>query len=201
MIPLIQREMVPPPAVDNRRRHTRDNRHRRVDTRADSGEFRDLCRIPCRRAGRRGFVDSRWFVLPSFVIITVISYVLRQFESLAAVRYAFFGIRAGVLALLVTALVSMARKLGKNILNIIIALAAFVFTGIFGFDVIPVLIACAVVGLTGSLAASEEGGKEGGREGRRMIYLELFITFFKIGLFTFGGGYAMLPLIEQEVLE
>lgn len=29
---------------------------------------------------------------------------------------------------------------------------------------------------------------------------ELFITFFKIGLFTFGGGYAMIPLISQEVL-
>jgi chromate transporter len=33
-----------------------------------------------------------------------------------------------------------------------------------------------------------------------MIYLELFITFFKIGLFTFGGGYAMIPLIQEEVL-
>ena len=33
-----------------------------------------------------------------------------------------------------------------------------------------------------------------------MIYLELFLIFFKIGAFTFGGGYAMLPLIEQEVL-
>ncbi len=33
-----------------------------------------------------------------------------------------------------------------------------------------------------------------------MIYLELFLTFFKIGAFTFGGGYAMLPLIESEVL-
>ena len=33
-----------------------------------------------------------------------------------------------------------------------------------------------------------------------MIYLELFWTFFKIGLFTFGGGYAMLPLIQSEVL-
>ncbi len=33
-----------------------------------------------------------------------------------------------------------------------------------------------------------------------MIYLELFLTFFKIGLFTFGGGYAMLPLIQQEVI-
>ena len=32
------------------------------------------------------------------------------------------------------------------------------------------------------------------------IFLDLFITFFKIGLFTFGGGYAMLPLIQEEVL-
>jgi len=33
-----------------------------------------------------------------------------------------------------------------------------------------------------------------------MILLNLFFTFFKIGLFTFGGGYAMLPLIQEEVL-
>ena len=33
-----------------------------------------------------------------------------------------------------------------------------------------------------------------------MIFLDLFFTFFKIGLFTFGGGYAMLPLIQAEVM-
>ena len=33
-----------------------------------------------------------------------------------------------------------------------------------------------------------------------MIYLELLWTFFKIGAFTFGGGYAMLPLIQSEVI-
>lgn len=33
-----------------------------------------------------------------------------------------------------------------------------------------------------------------------MIYLELFLTFFMIGLFTFGGGYAMLPLIQEQVV-
>lgn len=33
-----------------------------------------------------------------------------------------------------------------------------------------------------------------------MILLELFWTFFKIGAFTFGGGYAMLPLIQSEVV-
>lgn len=32
-----------------------------------------------------------------------------------------------------------------------------------------------------------------------MIYLKLFWTFFKIGISTFGGGYAMLPLIQAEV--
>lgn len=33
-----------------------------------------------------------------------------------------------------------------------------------------------------------------------MIYLKLFLTFLKIGAFTFGGGYAMLPLMQYEVL-
>ncbi len=34
-----------------------------------------------------------------------------------------------------------------------------------------------------------------------MLQIKLFITFFKIGLFSFGGGYAMLPLIQQEVVQ
>jgi chromate transporter len=33
-----------------------------------------------------------------------------------------------------------------------------------------------------------------------MIFLELFYVFFCIGAFTFGGGYAMLPLIQEQVL-
>lgn len=32
---------------------------------------------------------------------------------------------------------------------------------------------------------------------KKRIYFELFSTFFKIGLFTFGGGYAMIPIIED----
>ena len=33
-----------------------------------------------------------------------------------------------------------------------------------------------------------------------MIYLNLFLTFFEIGLFTFGGGYAMISLIRDKAL-
>ena len=32
------------------------------------------------------------------------------------------------------------------------------------------------------------------------IYLESFGIFFKIGAFTIGGGYAMVPLIENEIV-
>ena len=34
-----------------------------------------------------------------------------------------------------------------------------------------------------------------------MILFKLFITFFEIGILTFGGGYAMIPMITQKVLE
>ncbi len=32
-------------------------------------------------------------------------------------------------------------------------------------------------------------------------YLDIFVTFFKIGCFTFGGGYAMVPLMEEAVID
>ena len=35
----------------------------------------------------------------------------------------------------------------------------------------------------------------------RNIYWQLFISFFKIGAFTFGGGWAMISLIEKEIVD
>ena len=32
-------------------------------------------------------------------------------------------------------------------------------------------------------------------------YLKMFVSFFKIGVFTFGGGYAMLPMFRKELIE
>lgn len=33
-----------------------------------------------------------------------------------------------------------------------------------------------------------------------MVYIELITSFFKIGAFSFGGGYAMIPLIQKEIV-
>lgn len=90
-------------------------------------------------------------VLPSFVIISIISLVLSEFEHLDAVRYAFFGIRAGVLALLVKALVSMIKKSEKKPIVPIIAICAFILSGIVGVNVILILICAALTGLVYSI--------------------------------------------------
>ena len=86
-------------------------------------------------------------VLPSFVIIFAISFVLRQFQELKAVQYAFQGIRAGVMALLCKALWGMYKKNKKNWASYIVMAGSFLLTAILDVSVLPVLAGCAVFGL------------------------------------------------------
>ena len=104
-----------------------------------------------RVAGRLGAaVATVGVVLPSFLIIFALSFVLRQFEDLAAVRYAFWGIRVAVVALVLSALVSMARQCPWNAVSCVLAAGAFVLVGFFGANSILVLVACALIGLGAS---------------------------------------------------
>ena len=86
-------------------------------------------------------------VLPSFVIILLISFVLKQFQDIKAVQYAFQGIRAGVLALLCKSLWTMYKKSPKGWAAYVVMAAAFVLTAIFDVNVIFVVIGCALFGL------------------------------------------------------
>ena len=90
-------------------------------------------------------------VLPSFVIILILSFILQQFQQVQAVQYAFQGIRAGVLALLVKALWTMYKKSPKGWAAYVVMGASFIRTAIFEFNVIFVIIGCAVFGLVTSL--------------------------------------------------
>lgn len=46
----------------------------------------------------------------------------------------------------------------------------------------------------------EEDYMKQDRQNRLRFLLEMFVTFLKIGMFTFGGGYAMIPLMEEEII-
>ena len=105
------------------------------------------------------FIATFGVVLPSFVIITIVSYVLNEFQHLKAVTYAFNGIRAGVLALIIKSLWSMYKKMPKNLVSYIIAVIAFVAVAFLDVNVLIVIIACAIFGLTASLAFERRQGK------------------------------------------
>jgi chromate transporter len=90
-------------------------------------------------------------VLPSFTIISIISLVLREFSDIKAVQYAFNGIRAGVLALIIKALVSMYKKAPKGLFSYILMGASFILAAFTDINVIFVIIGCGVAGLFNSL--------------------------------------------------
>lgn len=105
------------------------------------------------------FFASFGVILPSFMIILAISFVLREFQNIRAVQYAFFGIRAGVLALIVKALVSMYRQNSKGIVPYTIAFLSFLAVAFFNVNVLLVIAACALVGLCSSfLEVRKQGG-------------------------------------------
>ena len=93
------------------------------------------------------FMATFGVILPSFVIITIISYVLNEFQHLKAVSYAFNGIRAGVLALIIKSLWSMYKKMPKNLVSYIIAVIAFVAVAFLNINVLIVIVSCAILGL------------------------------------------------------
>ena len=86
-------------------------------------------------------------VLPSFIIILAISFVLSAFQELRAVKYAFMGIRSGVLALVLKALISMFKKCPKGWVSYIVmsfATAIGIFTNV---NVFLIIIISALFGL------------------------------------------------------
>ena len=89
-------------------------------------------------------------VLPSFIVISIIARVLDQFQHFKPVQYAFFGIRAGVLALVLQSLVKMYKKCPKNTISYCIMIAAFFVATFVDISVIWIIICCGIVGLISS---------------------------------------------------
>ncbi|MBQ4048669.1 MAG: chromate transporter [Clostridia bacterium] len=98
-------------------------------------------------------------VFPSFIIISLIAVLLRDFSDLKPVRYAFFGIRAGVLALLLKALWTMFKKCPKKAVSYAIVACAFVLSAIIDLNVLIIIAASAVAGLTASLISERRKDK------------------------------------------
>ena len=103
------------------------------------------------------FMATLGVVLPSFVIIFLISLFLREFSSYNIVKYAFTGIRAGVLALIIKAVISMFKKAPKHILAYVIMALSFALVVLFSTNVLVIILSSAVIGIVASFIARKRG--------------------------------------------
>lgn len=95
-------------------------------------------------------------VLPAFIFIALISLLLQNIMDIQAVQYAFMGIRAGVLALVVKALISMYKQCPKNPVAYVIAGLAFAVSLLTDISILYVIIGCAVLGLVTSMVMKKK---------------------------------------------
>ena len=98
-------------------------------------------------------------VLPSFLIILAIAYLMNSFMEIKAVQYAFRGINAGVLALLFKALWNMYKKSPKGWVAYVVMGASFLLTAILKVNLFIVIICCAAFGLVTALMAERRLAK------------------------------------------
>ena len=98
-------------------------------------------------------------VLPSFVIILAISFALQQFQDIKEVQWAFKGIGAGVVALLIKSLWTMYKKSPKGWAAYVVMAGAFILTAFVNVSAIFVIIGCAVFGLVTSMLMKKKEGE------------------------------------------
>lgn len=86
-------------------------------------------------------------VIPSFLIMLIVFFVLDKFQQYPAVQYAFMGIRACVLALVIKALLSMYKKCNKNWVSFSVIAFAVIASTFLSINTFYIIIASAVFGL------------------------------------------------------
>ncbi len=99
-------------------------------------------------------------VLPSFCIILVIAFFLRHVMDNRFVQYAFFGIRAGVLALIVRAVVNFYRRAEHNVFSWCVMLAALLWSAILDWSAIALIALCALAGFVFCTVRRKRGARE-----------------------------------------
>ena len=136
-------------------------------------------------------------VLPPLLILSIISLFYRTFRDNRIISTILKGMEAGVAATIVDIVIDIWQGIlkEKNLLLILMAPIAFIDNFIFNINVLAIIIFCSILCFAQTYIKSRVGEHKVNR-----ITLTLFVSFLKIGLFSIGGGYAIIPLIQEQVV-
>jgi chromate transporter len=175
---------------------------------------------------RGGLAAGLLFVLPGALVVLALSMLYAGFGKLPLVEALFYGIKAAVLAIVVEALVRVARRAMRTPGDWVIAGLAFLALFVFGLPFPVVIIAAAAYGFWRGNGPAEEhtGGLPSWRElartvtlwgavwlvplaalalflGPRHVLTEVGVFFSTLAIVTFGGAYAVLSYMAQAAVE
>ncbi len=85
--------------------------------------------------------------IPSYIVIVIISLFINQFLELTWVAYAFEGIRASVIVLILDAVFRMGKQIKPNMFNIVLGLTAFLIASFTDFSVVLLILIGGILGI------------------------------------------------------
>ena len=173
-----------------------------------------------------GLAAGLLFVLPGAFIVLALSMIYGAFGNLPWMEALFFGVKAAVLAIVIEALLRVAKKALKSSTDYVIAAVAFVALFVFNVPFPLVVIAAGVFGFLRVQAGPQTLHAAlpplsglfrtiaiwatiwlvplallWSVMGPHHVLTELGVFFSKLAVVTFGGAYAVLSYMAQAVVE
>ena len=135
-------------------------------------------------------------ILPPMIILTFVSIGYQAVAENTWIKAAFHGMRAVVAAIVLQVTWALFKSLAekKNILPLVLFAAAFVALFVFKVNIMVVMVAMILLSVVLSIHETK----------RRTCHESApstVLSFFQIGLFSIGGGYAAMPLIQAQTVE
>lgn len=145
------------------------------------------------------------FILPAFIIITLLSYIYFEFGTIPSIAGILYGINAVVIALISSSLLTMYKKAINNKTQFVIFSLTTIAISLFKVNMIATML---FAGTAGAFIYSNPSENKNHKKLSSFAFpivfapmiSKLFLFFIKVGAFIYGGGLVIIPFIENEVV-
>jgi chromate transporter len=159
-----------------------------------------------------GILSVSAFLMPSLALVTALSHFYFRYHSMPALQGVVIGLGPVVIALIVDASWSFGRQVLRSPVAICIAAGALA-AGALKTNAVWVILVAGTVGLLLPNARRSRSGAPSGPSARTLTALHIpatigllsmlgstTMTFLKIGLVFFGGGFVLVPVLHHRLV-
>ena len=178
-----------------------------------------------------GLVAGTLFILPSFFILSILTYIYINYSNNIWAEGLLYGIKAAVIAIIFSATYKIAKKVLKKTYYWLTAILAFISINILDINLPIIIIVAGLIGLSFHFIQSNDKYEKKLRKTisntilknslitfskslfiwtiaflliiftNESILIKLSLFFSQAALVTFGGAYALLPYVFQNIIE